>query len=250
MRRSLSVVFVAVGVAGWLGVACGSEAKQGAGFKCGDVAIAHGQTTQCDSSGQFDEGSAYRCGPLDNSSPKALHIQAGTTTLGNGGLCPTGTGLVPDFLGSSGVASGASSSGGSSSGGSSSGGSSSGDVGSSSGGSSSGGSSSGGLSSDNGTSSSGGSSSGNVGSSSGGSGSEGEGEPSCESGYKCTPRGNSTRCVCTTCDEGYETVKGACVRKGNNGVGNGYDPQPPGNPPINDGPGTSPGDPGNKGGAK
>ncbi len=36
--------------------------------------------------------------------------------------------------------------------------------------------------------------------------------------------------------------------KGNNGVGNGLDPQPPGNPPINDGPGTSPGDPGNQGG--
>lgn len=36
---------------------------------------------------------------------------------------------------------------------------------------------------------------------------------------------------------------------GNNGVGNGLDPQPPGNPPINDGPGTSPGNPGNRGGA-
>lgn len=38
--------------------------------------------------------------------------------------------------------------------------------------------------------------------------------------------------------------------KGNNGVGNGSDPQPPGNPPVNDGPGTGPGNPGNKGGAK
>lgn len=37
--------------------------------------------------------------------------------------------------------------------------------------------------------------------------------------------------------------------KGNNGVGNGVDPQPPGNPPVNDGPGTSPGNPGNQGGA-
>jgi hypothetical protein len=34
--------------------------------------------------------------------------------------------------------------------------------------------------------------------------------------------------------------------KGNNGVGNGVDPQPPGNPPVNDGPGTGPGNPGNK----
>ncbi|MDA0841530.1 MAG: hypothetical protein O2857_27530 [Planctomycetota bacterium] len=37
------------------------------------------------------------------------------------------------------------------------------------------------------------------------------------------------------------------IPKGNNGVGNGLDPQPPGNPPINDGPGTSPGNPGNIG---
>ena len=36
--------------------------------------------------------------------------------------------------------------------------------------------------------------------------------------------------------------------RGNNGVGNGFDPQPPGNPPINDGIGTSPGNPGNRGG--
>lgn len=36
-------------------------------------------------------------------------------------------------------------------------------------------------------------------------------------------------------------------RHGNNGVGNGLDPQPPGNPPINDGPGTGPGNPGNQG---
>jgi len=36
--------------------------------------------------------------------------------------------------------------------------------------------------------------------------------------------------------------------KGNNGVGNGQDPQPPGNPPVNDGPGTGPGNPGNTGG--
>ena len=35
--------------------------------------------------------------------------------------------------------------------------------------------------------------------------------------------------------------------KGNNGPGNGVDPQPPGNPPVNDGPGTGPGNPGNRG---
>ena len=40
----------------------------------------------------------------------------------------------------------------------------------------------------------------------------------------------------------------ASWQNGNNGVGNGEDPQPPGNPPINDGPGTGPGNPGNQGG--
>src|SRR5262249_58923680 len=35
--------------------------------------------------------------------------------------------------------------------------------------------------------------------------------------------------------------------KGNNGVSNGLDSQPPGNPPVNDGVGTSTGNPGNKG---
>jgi hypothetical protein len=40
----------------------------------------------------------------------------------------------------------------------------------------------------------------------------------------------------------------AASAKCNNGVGNGLDCQPPGNPPINDGPGTGPGNPGNKGG--
>jgi hypothetical protein len=38
--------------------------------------------------------------------------------------------------------------------------------------------------------------------------------------------------------------------KGNNGVGNGEDPAPPGNPPPNDGPGTGPGNPGNGKGKK
>lgn len=35
--------------------------------------------------------------------------------------------------------------------------------------------------------------------------------------------------------------------KGNNGVGNGPDPQPPGNPKVNDGDGTGPGNPGSHG---
>jgi len=41
-------------------------------------------------------------------------------------------------------------------------------------------------------------------------------------------------------------ASGSAIVHGNNGVGNGIDPPPPGNPPLNDGPGTGPGDPGNK----
>lgn len=36
------------------------------------------------------------------------------------------------------------------------------------------------------------------------------------------------------------------IRKGNNGVGNGVDPQPPGNPPYNDPLGSGPGNPANR----
>jgi hypothetical protein len=47
-------------------------------------------------------------------------------------------------------------------------------------------------------------------------------------------------------DFGFYRPGGCGTGKGNNGVGNGLDPQPPGNPPINDGQGTRPGLPGNK----
>lgn len=43
---------------------------------------------------------------------------------------------------------------------------------------------------------------------------------------------------------------GGGKQNGNNGVGNGIDPPPQGNPPVNDGPGTGPGNPGNRGGKK
>jgi hypothetical protein len=52
-------------------------------------------------------------------------------------------------------------------------------------------------------------------------------------------------CTCTCdCDDDHVHKN---HEKGNNGVGNGLDPQPPGNPPINDGSGTGPGSPGNHG---
>jgi hypothetical protein len=72
--------------------------------------------------------------------------------------------------------------------------------------------------------------------------------PSAPPPYTCTSGDKSAQCVSTKCNAGYHAVRGVCVPKGNNGVGNGVDPQPPGNPPVNDGPGTSPGNPGNKGG--
>jgi hypothetical protein len=48
-------------------------------------------------------------------------------------------------------------------------------------------------------------------------------------------------------DFGFYRYGGCGTGKGNNGVGNGLDPQPPGNPPINDGEGPSPGHPGGRG---
>jgi cysteine-rich repeat protein len=50
-----------------------------------------------------------------------------------------------------------------------------------------------------------------------------------------------------SCATQADILDGDETAKGNNGVGNGKDPQPPGNPPINDGEDTSPGNPGNKG---
>jgi hypothetical protein len=53
----------------------------------------------------------------------------------------------------------------------------------------------------------------------------------------------------TDIDFGFKSSADDGCGKGNNGIGNGLDPQPPGNPPMNDGEGTAPGHPGNKGGA-
>ena len=57
-----------------------------------------------------------------------------------------------------------------------------------------------------------------------------------------------TLMLSTTMTSPAIAASGGFVQHGNNGVGNGVDPQPPGNPPVNDGPGTGPGDPGNRGG--
>ena len=57
-----------------------------------------------------------------------------------------------------------------------------------------------------------------------------------------------TLMLSTTMSSPAIAASGGGVQHGNNGVGNGEDPQPPGNPPVNDGPGTGPGNPGNQGG--
>jgi hypothetical protein len=60
-------------------------------------------------------------------------------------------------------------------------------------------------------------------------------------------------CHCDTAGYNFDEVAGRSNPgggqvKGNNGVGNGLDPQPPGDPPVNDGTGASPGSPGNRAG--
>ncbi|MDH5231859.1 MAG: hypothetical protein OEZ58_22035 [Gammaproteobacteria bacterium] len=55
--------------------------------------------------------------------------------------------------------------------------------------------------------------------------------------------------VILTLPVSLQLASAGSVMHGNNGVGNGLDPQPYGDPPINDGPGTGPSNPGNQGGA-
>jgi hypothetical protein len=66
--------------------------------------------------------------------------------------------------------------------------------------------------------------------------------------------GGRCHCSCAHPEGDHDAAKGGekprGKGKGNNGVGNGEDPQPPGNPPVNDGPGAGKGRPGNRGGAK
>lgn len=59
-----------------------------------------------------------------------------------------------------------------------------------------------------------------------------------------------TMLLSTSMNSDAVAKSGGARVKGNNGVGNLFDPQPPGDPPVNDGVGTRPGSPGNKGGAK
>jgi hypothetical protein len=84
-----------------------------------------------------------------------------------------------------------------------------------------------------------------------GKGSDGKGSGGKGGHDKCDPRGSNGKGSngAGSNDKGSRD-KCEARPKGNNGVGNGLDPQPPGNPPVNDGPGTSPGSPGNRAGAK
>jgi hypothetical protein len=75
-------------------------------------------------------------------------------------------------------------------------------------------------------------------------GGEAGGDPS----VKPPKQGPGGKCDCCCRQHcGHSESTSSPSGKGNNGVGNGLDPQPPGNPPLNDGPGSGAGDPGNKG---
>jgi hypothetical protein len=91
-------------------------------------------------------------------------------------------------------------------------------------------------------------------------GSSGKGSNNKGSSGKCnvgsSGKGSNNKGSSGKCDNGSSGKGSNCKPshdkcdtkvKGNNGVGNGLDPQPPGDPRVNDGAGTSPGSPGNKG---
>lgn len=254
----------AVGVCGLLAFGCGSEDTS---FKCSDGAVPNGTATQCDAVGQFAGAPSYSCAPSD----LGVRILPGTESIDT--PCPPGTvpSLEPDGarVGSesdeiSNDAGPRTDAGPTSDGG---------PVGSNSGSNDS----DAGTSSDPGPSGDPGPtgdpgpsgdptppSNDDAGTTTEEPGTNGDAgtttdpppsttppsdppPPPPTPTYTCTSNGSSAHCVCTKCDAGYHLVHGACVPKGNNGVGNGLDPQPPGNPPVNDGPGTSPGNPGNKG---
>jgi hypothetical protein len=254
MRTSFSLLLFAGGAIGALGTigvivhGCGADsaAEQAIpGFHCEETSIPNGQAIDCEARFK-SETPDYTCTPLGSVVLRSLKPRAAIYDEGWTPACPPGT--VPNYPGAD-ASSGSTSSGGASSGGASSGGASSGAE-SSSGASSGAESSSGAASSGaNGSTSGGGgsttSSTSSTSSSSGGGGTI----PPCEEGYRCKAHASKAQCECTKCDQGYHAEQGVCVPKGNNGVGNGVDPQPPGNPPINDGPDASPGNPDNGGGA-
>ncbi len=66
-----------------------------------------------------------------------------------------------------------------------------------------------------------------------------------KAGHKPPPRDGDDCCHCRPSKPDGEKGRGD-KEHGNNGVGNGQDPQPPGKPPVNDDAGTGPGRPGNK----
>jgi hypothetical protein len=213
------------------GLACGSDAE--GGFECSQKSIENGSTTVCGRFGTTTETS-YTCAP-----PGTLTIR--TFTPDSSGLdCPHGTVPItpdPDLGGS--APEGSDSPG-------TPGGPSSGPKGDDAPGKngSPGGPPASGPS--------GGPSGGPTGSPPK-SDDHGGSTPPPPGSYSCSGDGTTTTCVQTSCDAGFELKNGTCVPtkpKGNNGVGNGVDPQPPGNPPVNDGPGTSPGHPGNRHHAK
>lgn len=194
----------------------GGDTSGGSTSSGGDTASNGGSTSGGTTSGG-DTSSGSTSGSTGGNDGGTIGSGSGSTSGSDGGSVASGGGSTSGGDTGSGSTGGGDTSGGTTSGG----GTSSGGDTASNGGDTSGGSTSGGGTSSGG--STGGSSSG------GSTGGNDTGSTGTGGGVANNDNGNSTH--------------------GNNGVGNGVDPQPPGNPPINDAPGTSPGNPGNQGGS-
>lgn len=273
MRQSLSYLLGCIGSAVLFAIGCGSEAGSAAGtFECNEAAIAHGQATSCQAWGQFGASapSSYTCVKPSELSIRTRSVSPRDAVMR---LCPPGTIPVPQWPAGNGSSGGAAGDGGTPDPGDDDG-SDAGvtidppDTNSDAGG----GAADGGTgpsdasdetdatdagtkeneeptSPDASTPTEDAGTDASVSDDAGVSdaGTSTEVPEGCERGYECTVDDSSiVTCVCGHCEQGYHLEHGQCVPKGNNGVGNGVDPAPPGNPPENDGEDASPGNPGNK----
>lgn len=249
MRQSLSYLLGCVSTAVLFAIGCGSEDGSAAGgFECSDANIAHGQATSCQAWGQFGPSTptSYTC-----AKPSALAIRTLAFSPRDAAAlrCPPGTLPIPKWSGGTGSHGGAADDAGAS--GPNDDGTTDAGVTIETPDTDGGGAATDGGPSDSGTEPS--SPDASISDEDAGvsevsdGGTSSEVPEGCERGYECTVDDSSiVTCVCGHCEQGYHLDGGQCVPKGNNGVGNGVDPAPPGNPKENDGADASPGNPGNK----
>ena len=184
MRGSLLMVFIAAGVAGLFGIACGTAATAdpSANFQCTNEAIAHGNSVMCEGAGQFaTTAPPYTCVP-GNIATKSVSLGAATPSSN----CPVGTVVMGDAGGPDANGRDAATNSSSSSGNPGSPDRDGGDLGT-----------------NNWTScddSDAGSDPGDT-----------TTMPTYTPTYTCTPHGDGTTCTSTTCDDGYRDQDGSCV---------------------------------------